>query len=74
MKSKILVFIIVFITLFIASLIIAIYNFDVLNSLVPEWNNVTHSTGKFIFVTLVSLVIISLVVTILIDWIKKILK
>jgi len=71
MKNKILVFITVFILLLIVALFFAIYNFDIINSSIPEWRNVTHSTGKFVFVVLVSFIITSFVVTMIIEWIKK---
>ena len=71
MKNKILLFITVFIILLIVALIAAIYNFDILNSSIPQWRDVTHSTGKFIFVVLVLLILISFVVTMFIGWIKK---
>lgn len=71
MKNNILLFITVFIISLIIALIVAIYNFDVLNSSIPEWRNVTHSKVKFVFVVLVSLIIISFTVTVLIEWIKK---
>lgn len=71
MKSKIMLFISVFIILLIVALIAAIYNFDILNSSIPEWSDVTHPIEKFVFVVLVSLIIISFVVTMFIGWIKK---
>ena len=67
MKNKIPLFIIVFITL----LIIAIYNFDVLSSFVTGWTSGKHYFGKLIFVILVLLLLISLAVTLIIDWIRK---
>ncbi len=71
MKNKILVFITVFIISLITALIVAIYNFDILNSSIPEWSDVTHPIEKFVFVVLVSLIIISFIMTVLIEWIKK---
>lgn len=68
MKNKIPLFTIVFMT----SLIIAIYNFDVLSSFVTGWTSGKHYFGKFIFVTLVLITLFSLVVTFIIDGIIKI--
>jgi hypothetical protein len=68
MKNKISLFIIVFIT----SLFIAIYNFEVLSSVVPIWHSGKHYFVKFIFVTLVLLILFSLAVTWIMDWIIKI--
>jgi len=68
MKNKISLFIIVFIT----SLFIVIYNFEVLISVVPFWQSGKHYFVKFIFVALVLLILFSLAVTWIIDWIIKI--
>jgi len=68
MKNKIPLFIIVF----IISFIIAIYNFDVLSSVVPSWHSGKHYFGKFIFVILVLLFLFSLIVTFIIGLIRKI--
>jgi len=67
MKNKIPLFL----TLFMLSLIIAIYNYDILSSVVPRWHAGKHYFGKFIFVTLVFLIFISLILTFLIEFIKK---
>jgi hypothetical protein len=68
MKNKIPLFMIVFIT----SLIIAIYHFDVLSSFVTEWTAGKHYFGKLIFVIIVFTVLFSLTLTFIIDWIIKI--
>jgi uncharacterized membrane protein len=68
MKNKIPLFL----TVLIIATIIAIYNFDVLSAFVTEWNSEKHYFGKFIFVILVLVILFSLVVTFLIDWIRKI--
>ena len=68
MKNKIPLFIIIFIT----SLIIAIYNFDVLSSFVTSWTPGKHYFGKLIFVILVLLILLSLALTFIIEWIRKI--
>lgn len=68
MKNKIPLFILVF----SISLIMAIYNYDILSSIVPEWHSGKHYFGKFIFVSLVLLTLFSLTVTFIIDWIIKI--
>ena len=68
MKNKISLFIVVF----VISLIVAIYNFDMLSSVVPSWHSGKHYFGKFIFVTLVLITLFSLAVTFIIDWIIKI--
>jgi len=60
-----------FLTVFLISLIIAIYNYDVLSTFVTEWHSGKHYFGKFIFVTLVLLSLFSLVVTFIIVWILK---
>ena len=56
MKNKIPLFIIIFVT----SLIIAIYNFDVLSSDVTVWTPGKHYFGKLIFVILVFTILFSL--------------
>lgn len=61
-----------FLTVFLISLIIAIYNYDVLSTFVTEWHSGKHYFSKFIFVTLVLLILFSLAVTFIIDWIIKI--
>jgi hypothetical protein len=71
MKNRIFLFLNVFIISLISAIIIAIYNFDKINSFMLEWENMTHPIEKFIFVFIVLLLLISLLVTILIDWIKK---
>jgi hypothetical protein len=71
MKSTILLFITVFIIATIITLMIGIYNFETLNSSIPEWQKVNHPLEKFFFVVLVSLIIISLIITVLLEWIKK---
>jgi uncharacterized membrane protein YedE/YeeE len=68
MKNKISLFIIVF----IISMIIAIYNFDVLSTFVTEWHSGKHYFGKFIFVILVLVILFSLAVTFSIELIRKI--
>jgi hypothetical protein len=68
MKNKIPLFIVVF----VISLIMAIYNFDVLSSFVTGWPSGKHYFGKFIFVTLVLITLFSLAVTFIIDWIIKV--
>ena len=71
MKNNILLFITVFIIATIITLMIGIYNFEMLNSSIPEWKKVNHPMEKFFFVVLVSLIIISLIITLLIEGIKK---
>lgn len=56
---------------FITSLFIVIYNFEVLISVVPIWQSGKHYFVKFIFVTLVLLILFSWAVTWIIDWIIK---
>ncbi len=68
MKNKIPLFTVVF----IISFIIAVYNFDVLSSVVPSWHPEKHYFGKFIFVILVLLFLFSLIVTFIIEFIRKI--
>lgn len=71
MKNNILLFITVFIIATIITLMIGIYNFEIIHSSMPEWQKVNHPMEKFFFVVLVSLIIISLIITVLIEWIKK---
>lgn len=71
MKSTILLFITVFIIATIITLMIGIYNFETLNSSIPEWQKVNHPMEKFFFVVIVSLILISMVITVLLEWIKK---
>ncbi len=71
MKNRILLFLTVFILSLISAIIIAIYNFDKINLLMLEWANMTHPLEKFIFVLIVLLLMISIILTLLIDWIKK---
>lgn len=73
MKSTILMFITVFTISIVITLIIGIYNFEILNSSIPEWQKVNHPIEKFLFVVLVSLILISLIITALIGWLKKLL-
>jgi len=67
MKSKIPLFLTVFVVFFI----VAVYNFDILSSVVTGWPSGKHFFGKFIFVTLVMLTLFSLAATFIIDWIRK---
>ncbi len=67
MKNKIPLFL----TVFIISMIIAIYNFDVLSTFVTEWHSGKHYFGKFIFVILVLVSLFSLAVTFIIELIGK---
>lgn len=62
-----------FLTVFLVLLVISIYNYDILSSLVPGWHAGKHYFGKFIFVTLVLLLLISFLVTVLVELIKKII-
>jgi len=71
MKSTILLFITVFIIATIITLMIGIYNFETLNSSIPEWEKVNHPMEKFFFVVIVSLIIVSLIITVLLEWVKK---
>ena len=71
MKSTILLFITVFIIATIITLMIGIYNFETLNSSIPEWQKVKQQMEKFFFVVIVSLILISVVITVLLEWIKK---
>jgi len=68
MKNKIPLFLIVFLT----SIIIAIYNFDVLSTFVTEWQLGKHYFGKLIFVIVVFTVLFSMALTFIIEWIRKI--
>jgi hypothetical protein len=69
MKNRIYLFL----TVFVIELIIAIYNFDILSSVIPIWHSEKHYFGKFIFVTLVLMILIALIVIFLIEWIKNII-
>lgn len=73
MKSTILLFITVFTISLVITLMIGIYNFEILNSSNPEWQKVNHPIEKFLFVVVVSLILISLIITVLIIWFKKLL-
>ena len=68
MKNKLPLFIIIFIT----TLIIAVYNFDVLSSDVTVGTPGKHYFEKLIFVILVFTVLFSLTLSFIIDWIIKI--
>jgi hypothetical protein len=70
MKNRIYLFL----TVFVIELIIVIYNFDILSSVVPVWHSGKHYFGKFIFVTLVLLILIAFIITFLIELIKKIIS
>ena len=58
--------------IFSTSIIIAIYNFDVLSSNITVWTPGKHYFGKLIFVILVITTLFSLTLTFIIDWIIKI--
>lgn len=73
MKSTILLFITVFTISIVITLIIGIYNFEILNSSIQEWQKVNHPIEKFVFVVVVSLILISLIITVLFGWLKKLL-
>ena len=70
-KSTILLFTTVFTISIFITLMIGIYNFEIVNSSIPQWQKVNHALEKFVFVLLVSLILISLLITVLIKWIKK---
>lgn len=73
MKSTILLFITVFTISIVLTLMVGIYNFEILTSSIPEWQKVNHPIEKFVFVVVVSLILISLIITVLIQWFKKLL-
>ncbi len=68
MKNRIYLFLIVF----VAALIIAIYNFDSLSSVIPSWQSGKHYFAKLVFVTVVLVIVFSLIVTFFIELIKEI--
>ena len=70
-KNTILLFTTIFTISIVVTLMIGIYNFGILNSSISEWQKVNHPIEKFVFVVLVSLIIISLVIMVLMGWIKK---
>lgn len=71
MKSTILLFITVFTISIVITLMVGIYNFEILNSSIPAWQKVNHPMEKFFFVVIVSLILLSIIITILLEWIKK---
>ncbi len=73
MKSTILLFITVFTISTVITLIIGIYNFEILNASIQGWQKVNHPIEKFVFVIVVSLVLISSIITVLLGWLKKLL-
>ena len=73
MKSTILLFITVFTISTVITLIIGIYNFEILNASIQGWHKVNHPIEKFVFVIVVSLVLISSIITVILGWLKKLL-
>jgi uncharacterized membrane protein (DUF106 family) len=73
MKSTILLFITVFTISTVITLIIGIYNFEILNASIQGWQKVNHPIEKFVFIVVVSLLLISLIITAFIGWLKKLL-
>lgn len=73
MKSTILLFITVFTISIVVTLMIGIYNFEILNSSIPKWQKVNHPIEKFVFIVVVSLVLISSIITVILGWLKKLL-
>lgn len=73
MRSTVLLFIAVFTIAIFITLIIGIYNFEVLNSSVSEWQKVNHPIEKFVFVIVVTLLLISVIITVAIRWLKRLL-